>query len=618
MYLWRILHLLAAVLLVDIASAGGLPPDLHDPYAIFHAYYDAIGGLSRLKSIHSGYSEGSIVYDGLQGRMRSWFEIPLRYRAEEDYGIIRHVEGDDGFQGWFQDTNGRVLLYRDEETLKRRMIRALLEDYEHLKWDSKWFSLAFDGMRQISGQECLVVKMTNTINSDISWYFFDATTRLLVMTVEKQPDIETQTVFSDYRWSNGIRMPFHIESHIFPRDKRMVVQLERHEINVDYQPHLFTVPASIEDRVLDDGKGEMDVPFEFLEDSIFLPVTILGDTKLWAVDSGASGTVIDADYAESLGLRLESGIKGFGFGEHFDLEFVQVPGYGVKGAGVGPQRIMAVRGLKNRSYEPEIVGILGYDFLSRFVVKIDYARRTMSFYDPSSFTYQGSGVILNAPLKYNTFSLPVTLNGGYACRFSLDTGAFRSSIYYQFAQKHGLLHKKGIKHAASGVKGPFIRKDVRFQSINIGGMEIRDVWLSVPLEPGKGMDSSGELAGNMGNSILKRFVVYLDYERQQVILEKGLDFDRHFKEDETGITVGVDDEGMPMVSYVDSDSPAFRAGLRAGDRILAINGQDVRDLNGTREIKEILRRWPKISIHLGLKRGKQTVVVRLGSVLRSR
>ncbi|MEZ0328523.1 MAG: PDZ domain-containing protein [Dissulfuribacterales bacterium] len=235
-------YLFAAILLwaFQVAAQDAMPLVCCDPYAIFHAYYEAIGGLSHLKAIRSGYLKGRITYDGLQGEMHSWFERPLRYRSEEDYGIIKYIEGDDGFQSWFQDTNGRVLL------------------------------------------------------------------------------------------------------------------------------HL----------------------------------------------------------------------------------------------------------------------------------------------------------------------------------------------------------------------------------------------------PGKGMDSSGELAGNLGNSILKRFVVYLDYERQQVILKKGLDFYRRFKEDETGITVGVDEDGMPMVSYVDSDSPAFKAGLRLGDRILVVNGVSAQVLNGTRRVKEILRRWPEIALDVRVQRG--------GKILRGR
>ncbi len=604
----------AILLLLLVAQAAAqevVPPSCWNPYAVFEAYYEAVGGLSRLKTIRSAYAEGMISYDGLSGYMRSWSEMPLRFRVEEDYGIIAHVEGDDGFQSWFQDTNGQVLLYRDDESLKRRMIRALLEDYEHLKRGSKWFSLTFEGVRKIDSRTCFVVKMTNTINSDITQYFFDAETSLLLMTIEKQPDVEIQTVFSKYRPVSGIQIPFETESHISPRDKRIVVQLHRYEINTAYLPKLFAIPQGVIDYVFDSAGGAEDIPFQFVEDSILLPVTIQGDTRLWVVDSGASGTVIDADYAESLGLKPESGIKGFGFGEHFEISFVQVPGYGVRGVRVGPQRIMAVKGIRNRSYEPEIVGILGYDFLSRFVVRIDYARGLISFYDPVSFSYKGDGAIIKAPLKYNTFSLPVVLNDNYVGKFSLDTGAFHSKIYWQFAQKNHLLGKKGIKRAISGLNGAFLEKDVQFASLKIEDFEIKDVHLSVPLGPGQGMDASGELAGNLGNSILKHFVVYLDYDRQQVILEKGLWFHERFKGDETGVTVGISEDGSPIISYVDRSSSGFRAGLRIGDHILAVNGIKVKALNGTRAIKEILRKWPNSSVRLTVKRGNKRLQVYL-------
>jgi hypothetical protein len=573
-----------------------------DPYAILFNYYEAIGGLKRLQAIKSGYSEGTILYDGLQGQVRSWYERPLRYRSEEDYGIIAHVEGDDGFQTWFQDTNGQVLVYRDQDTLKRRMVRALLEDYEHLKRNSPWFSLKFQGVRPVNGRECLVVEMTNSINSDVTWYFFDAETSLLVTTIERQPDMEVQTVFSDYRWSHGIYTPFRTESHIRPRDKRIVVELSRNEFNIDYEPTHFSVPQGLKDSVFEQANMAKDIPFELVEDSICLPVTIAGDTRPWIVDSGASGTVIDADYARSLGLEPQTGIRGFGFGEHFDLAFVRTQGYGIKGVQVGPQTILAVKGLQERFDEPKIAGILGYDFLSRFVVKIDYARQLISFYEPLNFSYEGDGVILNAPLKYNTFSLPVVLNGEYEGMFSLDTGAASASIYYKFAKKYGLLHKRGIKRAASGLNGAFVRKEVRFATVQIGGLSIPNAMLAVHLEPGKGMDASGELAGNLGNSILRHFVVYLDYARQRVILEKGPWFYRRFKADQTGVTVGIDAEGMPMVSYVDETSPGFRAGLRTGDRFVAING--IRVHKGMASVvKEVLLTWPEKAVRIGVQRG---------------
>jgi hypothetical protein len=39
-------------------------------------------------------------------------------------------------------------------------------------------------------------------------------------------------------------------------------------------------------------------------------------------------------------------------------------------------------------------GFLGYDFLSRFIVEIDYANRWVSVRDPNGFRYSGTGEVI--------------------------------------------------------------------------------------------------------------------------------------------------------------------------------------------------------------------------------
>ena len=63
-----------------------------------------------------------------------------------------------------------------------------------------------------------------------------------------------------------------------------------------------------------------------------------------------------------------------------------------------------------------------------------------------------------------------------------------------------------------------------------------------------------------GNSLLKRFVVILNYRNQQVILEKGRDFKRVFPRDGSGLVIGLSQGNRPMVSYVAPRTPGQRAG----------------------------------------------------------
>ncbi|MFC1800035.1 hypothetical protein ACFL2Z_03885, partial [Candidatus Eisenbacteria bacterium] len=62
----------------------------------------------------------------------------------------------------------------------------------------------------------------------------------------------------------------------------------------------------------------------------------------------------------------------------------------------------------------DVPGILGYDFLSRFVTKVDYANELVSFYDPDSFTYTGNGQELDVHIKDSVFETSATLDGEHS------------------------------------------------------------------------------------------------------------------------------------------------------------------------------------------------------------
>lgn len=64
-----------------------------------------------------------------------------------------------------------------------------------------------------------------------------------------------------------------------------------------------------------------------------------------------------------------------------------------------------------RRVDLDIVGILGFDFLSRFVTKIDYASKLVSFYDRDVFEYKGSGGDIDVHVKEDVFEVQTVLDG---------------------------------------------------------------------------------------------------------------------------------------------------------------------------------------------------------------
>ncbi len=569
------------LILLFLSTACFAQDSLTDPREIFSRHYEAVGGLERLKQIKSGYIEGKTTFDGLEGRFRTWEEIPLKYRLEEDYSVIKQVFGDNGKASWSVDPNGKVQIHRDEETIKRRKVKALLEVYDHMEPGTKNFIFTYEGNRQAGNVECHVIKMANIINEDYTLFFINKENYYVVKAIIKQPDVEIHTLYSDYRRIEGVLFPFHEETEILPREKKETVQLERYDFNFKADSALFEPPSKdIEDFEFENGENSTDVPFTFVENNIYLPVTINGETRFWLLDNGASMTIIDTDYAKKLGLEQEGEIKGFGIASVFDFSFVTLPPYLVRGIRFDPQKIFSYKGLSERLYDSDIVGIMGHDFLSRFVVKIDFAKKTLSFYHPDRFEYKGEGRVIDAPLRNKLFSLPAIVNEKYKGRWTLDIGAFDVSFHYPYAKENGLLGLKGVERISADLGGQHSERTIRFKTMEIGGYKVLNPLINIPLNMGKGSNVSREIIGNIGNTLLRHFTVYLDYKRQQVIIEKGKDFESKFPEDKSGMLIGKTGDGLPEIVFVAPGTPADKAGFLKGDIIRRVNGSDATSFDG--------------------------------------
>jgi hypothetical protein len=585
---------------------------LADPRDILLKHYESIGGLEKLKKIKSGYIEGKITFDGLEGNFRQWEEIPLKYRLEEDYGVIKQLFGDDGRQSWTVDPNRKVQIQRDEDTLKRRKVKALLEIYDHVNPDSKNFILTYEGEKKVSGADCLVVKMENIINEDSTFFFINKENYYIVKSILKQPDVEIHTLFSDYRETGGIIHPFHEETEILPREKKETLQLEKYEFNLKIDGALFAVPGDdVEDFRFINNESSENVPFIFIENSIYIPVTINSETRLWLFDNGASMSIIDAGYASYLGLKPEGEIKGFGIASVFDFSFVTMPSYRVGEIEIRPQKIFSYKGLSDRFYDSDIVGVLGHDFVSRFVTKIDYAAKTMSFYHPDRFKYKGNGTAIDAPLRNKIFSLPATVDNKYKGRWTLDLGAFDVSFHYPYAIKNGMLDFKGVERISADLGGQHRERTVRFESMEIGGYKVLYPLINIPLEKGKGSNVSKEIIGNIGNSLLRHFTVYLDYKRQQVILEKGNDFEKRFPSDKSGLLIGRAGDGAPEIVFVAPGTPADKSGFLCGDIILTVNGADAVSFGGIAGVRNLFLEKAGTEYCIEVMRGHNRIELKL-------
>ncbi len=583
---------------------------LSDPYKILAQHFEAVGGLQKLKVLKTVYQQGTITIEraGLEGTFKQWSERPLRMRQETDYKVVSEVSGDNGEQSWLVDANGKVLIQRDENTLKEREVRKLMTQYEYLNAGSEYFKVSFEGSEKIDGKDCYVIKIANTINQDIQANFYDASSFYLLRTKVVKPDYEVQTNYSDFRKVDGFIFPFRERIRELPTDETTLVEYSSYKLNADLDDSLFEPPAEdVEDFVFIDGEKAENAPVRFIESHIYLPVNVMGKEQLWVLDCGASVNVIDSSFAAELGLEFEGPVKGQGASGVVNFYFVTLPAYTVGGIQFEEQKVVALsfRPMFHKALGLDVVGILGYDFLSRFVTKIDYAKQTISFYHPDRFEYEGNGTVFDSPIEGNMLVLPVTVDGKHSGKWTLDIGAPDLDFRYPYAKSQGLLDREGIDVMMGDAAGLTVSRISQYETIEVGGFLLRNPLIGTPREVGTGAFAQETVVGNIGNSFFRNFVLYLDYENQRVILEKGNDFGRSIPQAKSGLQFYYSTDDDVEVIFVSPNTPADEAGFEKGDIIETINGIGVEFYDGIIALRKLMREEAGTTYTVGiLRKGK--------------
>jgi predicted aspartyl protease len=336
------------------------------------------------------------------------------------------------------------------------------------------------------------------------------------------------------------------------------------------------------------------------------------------LDTGAGGSVLDSALSSSLGLE-EIGIQhalgsgGSVMGSTVRGVDIALPGLQLLDQTMGTLALSAIAEQSGRRLD----GILGHPLFERSVVEIDYPRKCVSIFDAEGYTYEGPGVSVPITFKENLpyVKANVVLPDGRAVsgKFVIDTGA---STYLMLSPE--AVEREGVASAlgktltvqSRGVGGVSEVRLARLGRLELGGFSLAGP--VVALQPsGSGRISAEGTVGNIGGGILSRFKVTFDYSRRRMILEPGPDLALPFEADMSGLgLVSIPPELQRIsVARVLDGSPAFEAGVRAGDEIQTINGKPAAEI-GLWALRESLRREGQ-QVRLEVLRGTEPITLEL-------
>ena len=162
----------------------------------------------------------------------------------------------------------------------------------------------------------------------------------------------------------------------------------------------------------------------------------------------------------------------------------------------------------------------------------------------------------------------VTINS----RFLFDMGAgLNMMLTTDFIKDSALLHKKRkffIKQA-EGLGGKIDMTLTVIREIKIGPYRFRNVPIYI-FDDRFNVTSYPYLGGLIGNDLLRRFNVILNYERRDIYLLPNSHYNEPFDYSYTGIELFLEN-GQIVLGDVAKGSPAEAAGLKEGDVVVAIN-----------------------------------------------
>lgn len=266
----------------------------------------------------------------------------------------------------------------------------------------------------------------------------------------------------------------------------------------------------------------------------------------------------------------------------------------------------------------DVHGIIGADILRRFVIKINFDRQTITFYDPSVFKAPNSK--FEIPKVWFKRSKPyifsnIKLDNGKSVpvKLLMDTGASLSLMIH--TNTDSLLEVPdhvvrsnigmGLGGYLEGVIGRIpelnLCENIYLNGVTTNFQDIQNVIDTIYLNGRNGI---------VGNQVLSRFTMIIDYNKEKIYLQPNKRFHQKFKYDRSGLSIissGLSHNTF-SVSYVVTGSPAQDAGIKVGDEIRNINGLPASIFN----LEEVLYKLQgKIGkrIRLTLKRDGQRIKV---------
>jgi hypothetical protein len=339
------------------------------------------------------------------------------------------------------------------------------------------------------------------------------------------------------------------------------------------------------------------------------------------LDTGADENVINTPRLEQFGLKTYGKTVATGGGGSAEYDYAAGATFSLPGVELRNQHVAVIdqTGIE-RALGVPLGGLLGYDFISRFVVEIDYQKKLLTLHDAKTWNYSGNGYVVpitfDGGIPFTDGLISVGAKTDIPAYFVLDFGARETmTLTSPFVKANDLLNlaqTNAYVNRPAGLENQFFsQNNVRghIDRLALGKLTEQSIPVNLSVNV-KGAYASTNFSGTIGESIFRRYHVFLDYARNRVIYEPTSETQSPFPERKTyglSILASGADLRTYTVTAVRPGSQAEKDGFKKSDVISAFNGKPAAEFTLS-ELREQLTHEGE-SYNVGVSRANEKLTI---------
>ncbi len=333
--------------------------------------------------------------------------------------------------------------------------------------------------------------------------------------------------------------------------------------------------------------GTIKIPFRYVQSFILLDVNIENKIRVKLIfDTGAEHTVLfekhHTDIIKGIYVR-EIKILGADLKKEIPALVTRPVDFHFNYALVVKENLIVLK--EKEIFLDQIIGervdgILGPHIFKDYLIEINYKAKQISLHRRQNFKWPRSGytahpIFIHKNKPYVKASAVFNDTTVHNLHLLLDTGADVSVILYPNSNPNIQLPDTFIPgFLGSGIGGMIEGYLCKIPHFNFCNYHFSQVVCNLQvLDSDYSIQESLKKNGIIGNLLLDRFNLILDYHQSVLYLKPAKNFNRTFHYDKSGlfIVTGGNNFNKFYISQVAADSPAKKAGAMPGDEILSVN-----------------------------------------------